>query len=145
MIRDGIVIVERSVRAPRSAVYAFLMTGDQWARWQGIAASVTPLVGGSLTVKMPNGDVATGHFVELVPDRRIVFTWGWTGNPVLPPGSSTVELELLDDVDGTVIRVTHRDLPPDATALHEAGWERYIVRLVVVSEGGTPEPDAFVG
>jgi uncharacterized protein YndB with AHSA1/START domain len=145
VILDGVVFVERRVRAPRAAVYAFLVTGDRWAAWQGIAASVNPTPGGSLAITMPNGDVAAGRFLELVPHRRIVFTWGWMGSDVVPAGSSTVVLELVDDPDGTLIRLTHRDLPAEATALHEAGWLRYVGRLAAAAEGEAPEADALVG
>jgi uncharacterized protein YndB with AHSA1/START domain len=145
MIVDGVVIVERHVRAPRADVYRFLTSGDRWATWQGIAASVLPIPGGAIAITMPNGDVAAGHFLELVPDERIVFSWGWMGNPALPPGASTVVLELLDASDGTLIRVTHRDLPTDMTAIHEAGWLRYVPRLAEAATGIAPQPDGATG
>src|SRR4051812_21144014 len=56
VIVDGVVIVERHVRASRAAVYRFLTSGDRWATWQGIAATVNPTPGGALTITMPNGD-----------------------------------------------------------------------------------------
>ncbi len=143
MIRDGVVIVERRVPAPRSDVFSYLTNATRWALWQGIAAEIDPSPGGSLRVTMPNGDVAAGTFVELVQDRRVVFTWGWTGHPSIPPGSSTVEIELIDDDDGTLIRLRHRDLPPNATDLHDAGWVRYIERLGAVAGGLSVNPDAI--
>ena len=144
MIRDGVVIVERRVRAPRRAVYAYLTSADRWAVWQGVAARLDPSPGGMLLVTMPNGDVASGQFVELVDGERVVFTWGWSGNIEIPPGSSTVEIELLDADDETLIRLTHRGLPPEATKLHEAGWLRYVERLGRTSEGGRREPDQYI-
>ena len=32
-------------------------------------------------------DIAAGKYVEVVRDRRVVFTWGWEGNEMVPPGS----------------------------------------------------------
>lgn len=141
MIQDGIVIVERRVRASRRSVYAFLTRPDAWATWQGIAAGADPSPGGSLRVTMPNGDIASGRFVELVADHRVVFTWGWLGNEAIPPGSSTVVIDLVDDGDATMVRVTHRDLPAEATDMHEAGWLRYVERFAISAEGGTVETD----
>jgi len=135
VIRDGVVVVERRVRAPRAEVYSYLTNATRWAVWQGIAAEIDASPGGSLAVTMPNGDVAAGTFVELVQDQRVVFTWGWSGHPVIPPGSSTVEIELIDDDEGTLVRLSHRDLPLDATDLHDAGWIRYIERLGAVARG----------
>jgi uncharacterized protein YndB with AHSA1/START domain len=36
-----------------------------------------------------------GRFVELIPYRRVVFTYGWQGGRMgVPPESSTVEIDL---------------------------------------------------
>ena len=91
---------------------------------------------------MPDGQVAEGEFVELVPERRVVFTWGWRGHPLVPAGSSTVEVELVPDGDDTIIRLTHRDLPDEARAMHRVGWEHYLPRLAAVVQGIDPGPDA---
>jgi uncharacterized protein YndB with AHSA1/START domain len=90
---------------------------------------------------MANDMTAQGKFVELVPDRRVVFTWGWTDHPDLPPGSTTVEIDLVDSDEGTLLTLTHRDLPPEEIAPHTHGWNRYLTRLGAVAEGGDPGPD----
>ena len=70
---------------------------------------------------------ASGHFVELDPPRRLVFTWGWEmpGNPV-PAGSSTVTVDLLAAPAGTLVRLTHTGLPielgNDANAAALGEW-----------------------
>jgi uncharacterized protein YndB with AHSA1/START domain len=90
---------------------------------------------------MGSGMAARGRFLELVPDVRVVFTWGWEGSAALPPGSTTVEIELVPDGDGTLVRLTHRDLPADERAVHEAGWAHYLPRLALAAEGGDPGVD----
>ena len=56
---------------------------------------------------------AVGRFLQVDPPRRIVFTWGWDiERSPLPPGASVVEVELIPQGDGTLLRLTHRDLPP---------------------------------
>jgi uncharacterized protein YndB with AHSA1/START domain len=94
---------------------------------------------------MANGATAEGRFVQLVPDSRVVFTWGWRGDEVVPPGSSTVEIELAPDGEGTLLRLTHRDLPPEQRPVHRAGWDHYLPRLAIVSGGGDAGPDAVPG
>jgi uncharacterized protein YndB with AHSA1/START domain len=91
-----------------------------------------------------NTDVETEQLgaLELEPVERLTFSWGWTDEPdSLPPGSTTVEIELLPDGDGTLIRLTHRDLPEAAAPLHEMGWLHYLARLEVVATGGDPGAD----
>ena len=88
---------------------------------------------------------ASGRFVEIEPDRRLVLTWGWEtpGNPVAP-GSSTVEIELIPDGSETIVRIIHRDLPDEALEIHREGWEHYISRLASRAAGQDPGPDPAV-
>lgn len=134
--------VERRVRARPAEVFAYLTDTALWARWQGVAAAIDAVPGGLFEMHMINGAVAQGRFVELVPESRVVFTWGWVGSPTLPPGASTVEIQLIPDGDGTLIRLRHRDLPPEDAPVHEVGWAHYLPRLASVSEGQDPGPDA---
>lgn len=139
---SGPIVVERHVAASPAAVYAYLVESSKWVRWQGVDAEVEARPGGAFSVTMPNGSRAQGSFVEVVPDRRVVFSWGWVGHDGLPPGSSTVEIELVPDRDGTLVRLTHRGLPPGELDLHAAGWNRYLPRLGEAAGGGAPEPDS---
>lgn len=135
------IVVERHVGVAPSIVYAYLTESDKWALWQGTHAELEARPGGIFSVTMPDGPRARGEFIELDPERRVVFTWGWIDREGLPPGSSTVEIELIPDPDGTLIRLTHRGLPPDEVDLHTAGWERYVPRLALAVEGNPPPPD----
>jgi uncharacterized protein YndB with AHSA1/START domain len=94
---------------------------------------------------MSNGSSALGEFVELEPDRRVVFTWGWVGHPEVPPGSTIVEIDLVAEGAGTRLTLTHRGLPPEEVAIHAAGWDHYTGRLVLAAEGGDPGPDIQPG
>jgi hypothetical protein len=75
-----------------------------------------------------------------------VFTWGWENEDALvPPGSSTVEVELVPEGESTLVRLTHRDLPADMRDQHAHGWIHYLGRLAVGAEGGDPGPDTGPG
>lgn len=136
------IVVERRVAAPPSAVYAYLTDAERWTRWQGAEATIEPRRGGLFRMRMGTGQTARGQFVELIPDRRVVFTWGWVDVPGIPPGSTVVEIDLERDRDGTLIRLTHRDVPPNEVDRHRAGWERYAERLALLASGIDPGPDA---
>jgi uncharacterized protein YndB with AHSA1/START domain len=95
------------------------------------------------------GHTARGAFVELDPPHRLVHTWGWKpsedGPNEVPSGSSTVEIELMADGDGTILRFTHRDLPSQAAAdSHAHGWDHYLQRLAIAAPGGEAGPDPWV-
>ena len=133
--------VERWVAASPEHVYRYLTESDLWALWQGVAASHDPRPGGLFRLQMANGMTARGQFLTLEPNRRVVFTWGWIDHPGLPPGSTTVEIELIPGEGGTLIRLTHRGLPEDETPVHRTGWEHYLLRLARVSTGDDPGTD----
>jgi uncharacterized protein YndB with AHSA1/START domain len=139
------LVVERRVDAAPPAVYAYLTDSERWARWQGEEATIDAQPGGLFRVRMGNGMCARGQFVELVPHKRVVFTWGWIDLPDLPPGSTVVEIDLEDDGDGTLIRLTHRDMPADHVDVHRTGWVHYLGRLGVCAAGGDPGPDPGAG
>lgn len=139
------LVVERHVAAKPAAVYAFLTDAERWARWQGEEATIEAVPGGLFRILMGNGMCARGQFVELVPDTRVVFTWGWIDLPALPPGSTIVEIDLEQRDDGTLIRLTHRDLPADQVDIHRLGWQHYLPRLAVCALGGDPGPDHGAG
>jgi uncharacterized protein YndB with AHSA1/START domain len=133
--------IERRIAAPRADVYRHLTDSVRWARWQGQSAEVEPLPGGRFRLEMANGATAEGRFIELVPDQRVTFSWGWRGSPTVPPGSSTVDIELVPDGEGTLVRLTHRGLPAEERTIHLMGWEMYLPRLGVAATGGDPGPE----
>jgi uncharacterized protein YndB with AHSA1/START domain len=59
----------------------------------------------------------------------VVFTWGIPDDATLPPGASTVEVVLVADGGGTIVNLTHRDVPPDREPSHREGWEGCLAAL----------------
>lgn len=139
------LVVEQRIAAPPSTVYRYLTESDNWKLWQGVEATIEARTGGIFSMLMGNGMNARGQFVELVPDTRVVFTWGWVDQPGIPPGSTTVEIALNPDGDGTLLVLTHRSVPDDEAAMQKMGWDHYLPRLAVVAAGGDPGYDPGPG
>jgi uncharacterized protein YndB with AHSA1/START domain len=100
--------------------------------------------GGELTWTHINGDRVEGEFVELVPGRRVVFTFGWDRSDVeIPPGSTTVEIDLRPQGEGTELHLVHRGLEGPMADAHAGGWSNYLTRLAAVAEGRDPGDDAL--
>ena len=139
--------VQREVRiaARPETVFAFFVDPAKMVLWKGSQAELDPRPGGVYRVHVLPGNVARGEYVEVVPHRRVVFTWGWEGeNSPLAPGASTVEVTLEPDGDGTIVRLVHRGLATDeARGLHATGWEHFLPRLQVAASGGDPGPDPW--
>lgn len=143
-------VVEREVRIEASpeTVFRFFTDPEKIVRWMGVAATLNPRPGGVFSLNIMGKYVMEGEYVHVEPASRVVFTWGysdapWGSDNPLPPGSTTVEVVLVPDGEGTIVRLTHRDLPEDLQSFHEFGWEHYLARLVLVGEGGDPGPDAM--
>jgi uncharacterized protein YndB with AHSA1/START domain len=137
------VVVTRIIAASPGTVFSFFSDLERWTAWQGVDGQIEARPGGVFRIRMPGAQVASGRFVEVVPDQRIVFTWGWEGDDSpLPPGSSTVVVELEPHETGTLLRLTHSGLaPPPLADHHRAGWQRYLERLGTRAAGGDPGPD----
>jgi uncharacterized protein YndB with AHSA1/START domain len=143
--------VERTIAIDASpeTVWQFLVDPEKTTAWWGMTASFDPRPGGEYRIEVIPGHTASGEFVELDAPRRLVYTFGWEAgendaNPT-PPGSSTIEIELVPDGAGTVLNFTHRDLPSaEASESHSKGWDHYLERLAIVASGGDPGPDPWL-
>jgi uncharacterized protein YndB with AHSA1/START domain len=139
---ERVVEIERRIEAPREEVFVYLTDPDHYMRWMGMAAELDPRPGGVYRVRMNSDTEALGAFVVVDPPSRLVFTWGWVGDEAVPPGSTTVEITLREDGDGTILRLRHSGFPSDeAAASHREGWAMYAERLSAVVPGGDPGPD----
>jgi uncharacterized protein YndB with AHSA1/START domain len=143
------VVRELAIAASPETVWQFLVDPERATRWMGQVATFDPRPGGEYRLEVIPGHTASGEFVELDPPRRLVQTWGWEagedGPRSVTPGSSTIEIELEPDGDGTLLRFTHRDLPDaGATESHAHGWDHYLPRLAIAATGGDPGADPWL-
>ncbi len=145
---DESLVVRREthIAAPPAAVFAFLTDPEKILRWMGTDATTEAHPGGIYLVKGVGGrNNARGAFREVVPVHRLAYSFGWEGNEAVPPGSSLVEIDLIDHNGGTLLRMTHTGLPnAEQRASHGRGWAHYLGRLAVAAAGRDPGPDPGV-
>jgi uncharacterized protein YndB with AHSA1/START domain len=137
---------EIAIAASPETVWEFLVDPEKATRWMGQSASFDPRPGGPYRVEVIPGETAVGEFVELDPPRRLVHTWGWQpgSRSKVPPGSTTIEIELIPADGGTTLRFRHHGLPSEESAQsHAHGWDHYLERLVVAAGGGDPGVDPW--
>jgi uncharacterized protein YndB with AHSA1/START domain len=139
------VEVETRIAASPETVFDFFIDPDRMIQWMGRSAELDPRPGGGFRCEINDEAIASGSYVELDRPNRVVFTWGWNSeDSVTPPGSSTVEVLLAADGDGTHLRLIHRDLPSaESAGKHGHGWRHYLDRLGTSATGGDPGPDSF--
>jgi uncharacterized protein YndB with AHSA1/START domain len=137
--------IHRQVRiaARPETVFAFLTDPAKNIRWGGTHAEGDPRPGGTYEMAINPGHIVSGEYMEVVPNRKVVYAWGWADSPQIPPGSTVVEVLLAPDGDGTMLHLTHRGLPAAARGGHGEVWDHYLPRLAVAASGGDPGPDPW--
>ena len=145
MDQSLVVRRETQVAAPPATVFAFLTDPEKILSWMGAEAETEVHPGGLYLIKGVggrSGRVARGQFREVVPVHRLAYSFGWEGREEIPPGSSLIEIDLIEQDGGTLIRLTHSGLPNAAEcAKHGKGWAHYLGRLAIAAAGGNPGVD----
>jgi uncharacterized protein YndB with AHSA1/START domain len=146
MQEPNVVRRETRIPAPPAAVFALMTDPENILRWMGTEAQVEPQPGGLYLVNVTGARFARGSFREVVPVHRLAYSFGWDGSEVVPPGSSLVEIDLIEQPDGTLLRLTHSGLPnAEQCAGHAEGWAHYLDRLAEVAAGREVGPDPWAG
>jgi uncharacterized protein YndB with AHSA1/START domain len=140
------LVVRREVQiaAPQATVFAFLTDPEKILSWMGTEVETETHPGGLYLVKGVGGraNTARGVFREVVPIHRLAYSFGWEGSEEVPPGSSLVEIDLVERDGGTLLRMTHSGLPNEAQcASHNKGWAHYMGRLAMAAAGQDPGVD----
>ena len=135
--------VRREIRiaASPATVFALLTDAKRMRVWLADTVAASPEPGGIFRMVDPGGRTIEGRYVEVVPDRKVVFTWG--GVYGLKPGETTVEIQLVPDGAGTLLKLRHSGLPAAVIEAHDAGWGLGLSKLQVAAEGGDPGRPAF--
>jgi uncharacterized protein YndB with AHSA1/START domain len=131
--------LERTLTAPRPAVYRALTEPEELGKWWGPRGFTVPhvdfdlRVGGRYRIAMqpPDGDLfhLSGEFREVEPPARLAYAFRW--DPPHPDDRETVvTLTLEDRGEETEVRLTQGEFATEERyALHEAGWTESFERL----------------
>lgn len=132
------VTIVRRIKAPPARIWAAITQPEQMMRWWGpdagptLRADADVRPGGRFSIVFRTLDGRehnpTGVYRDVVPDRKLVFTWEWPG---MPERESLVTF-LIQPIDGGAeLTLMHEQLPEDARASHQAGWDGLLDKLSV--------------
>ena len=135
------VRVERLIEGPIEAVFRAWTTVEGMRQWWGPGAFTTPYAeidlrpGGSylLVMQPPEGDPLhlRGTYREVVPLRRLVYTWQWKAG-VPDRRESVVTVEFEDLGVATKVIVVHGDFGEQSQPEpYESGWQSGLEKLAV--------------
>lgn len=142
MTDPDVLEVTVHVAARPETVFPYFTDPSRYTQWMGADAVLEPVPAGAYRVHIRDGVEAVGEFVEIDPPHRLVFTWGWTHDHPVAPGTTRVVVTLEEEAGGTRVILRHHDLPDDDQRGHHAnGWQMYLQRLAVCISGADPGPD----
>lgn len=132
--------IKRFINAPRDRVYAAWTDPAQLKQWFGPENVQTnefvadARVGGKYRWDLVNQEgeemSAFGEYRELVPGKKIVFTWKWDDDENWEEHNSVVTVELSDRDGGTDVRLVHEKLPSEESRdSHTEGWNSVLDKL----------------
>lgn len=122
--------LERTFKAAPDAVYRAWTEAETLKRWFSPSASIPVVadadvrVGGRyrIQMRMPSGDdnIAMGEYQEIIPGRRLVFTFHWISTP---DRVSLVTLDISPSGTGSRLVFTQeRFFDAAARDRHAGGW-----------------------
>lgn len=124
--------------------FALITQPERLRRWKAVSAYVDLRAGGAYRFTIVPGQTAAGTYREIEPGRRLVFGWGWEGNPDLPPDASTVVVTIEPVEGGSRVTLVHEGLDAEQEALHAEGWDHFLGRLEKVATTGDAGADPWV-
>lgn len=127
------LIIEREFAHPPEAVFAAWTNEAALRRWMGPGevktpqAKMEPREGGTYVFPMitPDGNTPTvrGTILEIVPNRKLRFTWAWDQEDGRPGQLMEVSLDFREIASGTLLVLHHTNfIDADARDKHEHGW-----------------------
>lgn len=121
--------LKKFIKAPRERVYAAWTKPELMKLWLAPGAMTVRFaetdvrVGGKYRLQMQDGanfHTAYGVYRKIVPNEKLVLTWGWEGKDV---HDSLLTLEFTDRDGGTEVTLTHeRFANTEQTRQHTKGW-----------------------
>ncbi len=137
IVQQPSLTLKRRLNAAPEKVYAAWTEPSQIVQWFGptgaevLSAEMDVRVDGRFRVifTTPDGENhnVSGTYLEVVPARKLVFTWMWI---TLPDRQSQVTVSLKPDGDGCMLTLTHEKFFDEAARDgHNRGWSGSLDKL----------------
>jgi uncharacterized protein YndB with AHSA1/START domain len=143
LYRGDEVRLEIQIDASPETVFAFLTEPARMKAWFADVVDADSRPGGIFRATGPLGASIEGTYLEIVPSRKVVFTWG--GMEGLAPGASTVEFHVEPHGAGTLLRLRHHGLPKAKIEPHRHSWSDFALPKLKDAAEGRPPATRCVG
>ena len=136
------LVREIVIDATPETIWPFLTEADKHVEWIGTAAEIDPRPGGIYRVLVGGQHQSAGEFVEVVPNEKVVFTFGWEekDHPI-PPGSTTLEITLHPEATRRACASCTAACPPTRSTITATAGRTTSSGSSVAATGGDAGPD----
>ncbi len=135
-----VLTMEREFTHPPEIVFRAWTEQDALRKWMGPGEVTAPdsqmdaRVGGKLIIPMITPDdknpIARGEILELVPDRKLRFTWAWDQDDGSAGQLMEITLEFISTDKGTRLTLHQTDfIDEEARDHHTHGWTGCLEKL----------------
>jgi uncharacterized protein YndB with AHSA1/START domain len=124
------------VAADPATLVSYFTVPAKLVQWLARSARIDPVRGGAFHIEDAGGASLSATFEEFDPPRRFSLA--------LPPDRATgrhgpagrrVDISFVPHQGGTILRVVHTGLAPEAAPAFRSGWERALARLTLAVVG----------
>ncbi|HEY2806469.1 MAG TPA: SRPBCC family protein [Gemmatimonadales bacterium] len=136
--------VRRTIPRPVAEVYAAWTTADAIAQWMAmpgceqVKVQCEARAGGRLVIDLVHQGKPwreDGTWLEVVPNRRLRFTWVTPETPAAV--NSVVTVEFTDRGASTDLTLTHTGFPNQQERdSHDAGWQQIVDVIIAAAKAG---------
>jgi uncharacterized protein YndB with AHSA1/START domain len=145
---DTVLTITRIFDAPVARVWRAWADLEETSKWLGpgdwsgkmTSSNVNP--GGSYRIDMRHKDgnamAVVGVFREIVPEKKLVYTWAWLGENGKPGRETVVTVTFRAVGDKTELTLRHEGFDGrEARDSHQGGWNGCFDKLdAVLAKGG---------
>jgi uncharacterized protein YndB with AHSA1/START domain len=144
-IADNELLIVRTFNAPPSVVFALWSSAEHMKRWMGPKdftcpeASIDFRVGGSYRAMIKSAQYGenwfSGVYREIVPDKRLVFTFTWE-NEGPSEGVETLVTITFEERDGKTVQTFHQApfSSVERRDSHVGGWSEAFDKQAAYAE-----------
>ena len=139
MPEDNVILFKKTINAPAELIFKAFTSATFLREWLCDVSTTYADVGGRIYLAWHRGYFASGHFIELVPNEIIVFSWIGREEPDWTQVKVTISP--IDEESGYLVALNHSGLgtgPEWTTAREEIskGWKMGMENLKATLEEG---------
>ena len=81
------LVREIHIKASPEVIFGYLTDPAKYIEWGGSDAELDPRPGGTYRVLMGGTHQSAGEFLEVVPNERVLFSFGWRSRAIRSRGA----------------------------------------------------------